>query len=227
MSNFALWHPSCTADEGGFRCVADVTAIEFLEVHEGTEALMTTFAGALGLGGGVQEWNVSPFLSPYYAYELWPEQRPFAQAEPDLGDWRNHFGLAWRVSMLLDEQPPFRYGGLGPFYADGIDSTWADEPTYTGADGEEHTIVVLADVGGTGDVSFLDGLVSPANVEVTLVPTQFLPLYRVTLRMGLAYPPDTIPGLEAILRAFSVNLYSTHHTLTAGYHVPWPTSIPW
>mgnify|MGYP001090094828 CR=1 FL=1 len=40
MSNFAPWHPFCVPDEKGFRCVVDVTATEFVEIGEGTNALM-------------------------------------------------------------------------------------------------------------------------------------------------------------------------------------------
>lgn len=76
MSPFALWHPTCIAAQGGFRCFADVTATEFQEIHEGTHALVVTFARALGMSGTVREWTVGRFPSPYYAYKLWPDQAP-------------------------------------------------------------------------------------------------------------------------------------------------------
>lgn len=225
MSNFALWHPTCTAVHGGFRCVADVTAMDFWEINEGTNSLMTAFARALGMDGTVHEWSLRPFLSPYYAYEMWPDQRPFAEAASNTTDWRNRFGPAWRASWLVAEQPPFRYGGLGPYYVDEIDRSWKDEPGFIDSEAERHEVVVLAD--GSGSVPFLDDLVSPEQIDLVDVPTGLLPLNRVTIRLGRVHPQIIESDIARILRAFAVNLYSTHHILTRDYHLPWPHLVRW
>lgn len=227
MSTFALWHPTCTEVQDGFRCVADVTAMDFQEINEGTDALIMAFASALGMSGIVREWSVALFLSPYYAYEIWPDQRPFAEVVSDNADWRNRFGPAWRVSWLVSERPSFRYGGLGPYYVNEIDGSWADEPELTGREAEEREVVVLADGSGMCGLSFLDGLVSPERIAVEEVTTGLLPLNRVTIRLGRVRPLLVESDVAAILRAFGVNLYSTHHLLTRIYHLPWPHLIPW
>ncbi|MCX4675635.1 hypothetical protein OG413_09995 [Streptomyces sp. NBC_01433] len=188
---------------------------------------MTAFARTLGMSGIVRDWSVGLFLSPYYAYEIWPDQRPFAEVASDTADWQNRFGPAWRVSWLVTERPPFQYGGLGPYYVDEIDRSWADEPGLTGAEAEEYEVVVLADGGSMSSMSFLDGLVSPEQIDVVDVPTGLLPLNRVTIRLGRVRPLLVESDLAAILRAFGVNLYSTHHLLTSNYHLPWPRLVPW
>ncbi|MEU1365376.1 hypothetical protein ABZ454_04495 [Streptomyces sp. NPDC005803] len=198
--------------------------MEFQEINEGTDALMTAFARALGMDGIIREWNVSLFLSPYYAYEIWPDQRPFAEVTSHTADWRNRFGRAWHASWLVTEQPPFQYGGLGPYFVDEIDRSWTDEPRSSGSE-DEYEVVILAD--GSGSASFLDGLVSPERISVVDVPTGLLPLNRVTIRLGRVRPQIVESDLAAILRAFGVNLYSTHHLLTRDYHLPWPHLVPW
>lgn len=226
MSDFELWHPTFTEHPDGFQCITDVTAADFAQLNTGTDESMSAFTDALGTTAGALQWNVTPYLSPYFAYTPWPAQDTDGGIDLD-PDWRNHFGLAWRVRIVVDQRPPFRYGGLGPYYADTYDTTWDDRSAYTGRPGEQHDIIVLADGGPTGNLSFLDELAPPEAVEHTAAPGAVLPLYRVRIPIGRAYPPDTIPGLAPVMHALGVHLYSTHHTTTASYHVPWPDLTPW
>jgi len=224
---FELWHPTCTATDDGFRCDVDVTAAEFRELNEGTPDLIDAFARGLGLPESSREWSIRPFLSPYYAHDLWPEQVPLSPAASSSGDWRDRFGVAWRVSMNLTEVPPFRYGGLGPYDVSAIDTTWQDRRVLIGSEDREHEVVVLIDGGEPGDWSFLDEYVNRDQVEVAEVPGAFLPLHRVTVRLGRVRPQEVMGNLAAILEVCSLKLLSTHHSLTESYHLPWPERVPW
>ena len=203
VADFQLWHPKCRRSDGAVVCAFDVTATLLNALGTGDEPIMRSFAGAIGLDGArVRAWRVDRFCTPYYANE------------PDSNDWRDRVEQAWRVEVTLAGGGPFfDYGGLGPFPADGRDSTYKDYGTYW--DGGVVRCVVIADDAPGGDFSFLRQAAGDARVEVLTYPTPGRTLRQARADLGMLDLPAGEERISAVVRAGKARSASVHWQDTA------------
>ncbi|MEV5259266.1 hypothetical protein AB0L02_14580 [Streptomyces anulatus] len=223
--DFLLWHPVCTDTRSGYTCTFDVTASDFEEINSGTDFLISAFVTRLGMDASrISSWRIERFLSPYYSFEVRPEQRIFGTNLPTTGDWVDRFGLAWRTSVTFAGGiAPFRYGCLGPSRVVGHDETWSYRSTVTGPGNQEETVVVLADCWGVEDWSFLDEFVSRDKVEVASIATPVEQFAQARVRLDSVRPIDVEGAVVELLQVFTGRLFSTHHKVTE--EIPfWPES---
>ncbi|MER6684593.1 hypothetical protein [Streptomyces olivaceoviridis] len=224
--DFLLWHPLCADSGSGYTCTFDVTAKDFEEINEGTDALVVAFVTSLGMDPiHIDGWRIERFLSPYYAFEERPEQRPFGVAVPSTGDWSDRFGLAWRVSVrFTDSSAPFRYGGLGPYPAIGHDETWPYRPSVDGSGDQEETVVVIADCWGVEDWSFLGEFISRDQVEMIDIAAQVENFVQARVRLISGRPIIIEDAVVELLTIFTIRLFSTHRKITEKMEF-WPQRV--
>ncbi|MFJ7258303.1 hypothetical protein ACIQWV_38720 [Streptomyces sp. NPDC098085] len=214
--DFLLWHPLCIASQSGYTCTFDVTAEEFEEISHGTDELITAFAERLDIdANGITDWKIERFLSPYYSFEVRPEQRPFGLVLPTTGDWADRFGLAWRTTLwFTSAMAPFRYRGLGPYPVIGHDNTWPYQSSINGSCAQEETVIVIADCWGVEDWSFLDEFSTRHQVDLICIPAQLDNFTQARIQLESVQPVAVEDSVVDFLKAFTVRLFSTHRKTT-------------
>lgn len=214
--DFLLWHPLCIESQNNYTCTFDVTAEDFEEINHGTDALITAFAEQLGIdGNSITGWQIERFLSPYYSFEVRPEQRPFGLSLPTTGDWADRFGLTWRTTLHFTcAAAPFQYLGLGPYPTIGHDDTWPYRSSIKGSGEQEETIVVIADCWNVEDWNFLDEFTSRHQFELSSIPARVGNFTQLRMRLESVQPVAVEGWIVELLKTFTIRLCSTHRKTT-------------
>ncbi|UWM51957.1 hypothetical protein N0X72_24700 [Streptomyces carpaticus] len=212
--DFLLWHPRCNDVKNGYICTFDVTAEDFEEINEGSDALVAALAAGLQMNGSrIDSWRMDRFLSPYYSFEVRPEQRIFGGTSPMAGDVLDRFGLAWRISVKFSGVvAPYRYGGIGPYRAIGHDETWPYRSSVS--EEREESIVVVADCWDVDDWLFLNDFVPRRQVELIDLSSPVSHLVQARVYLEQSRIVDIEESMVSLLRVFNGRLFSTHRRVT-------------
>lgn len=180
---FILWHPYVPADGDDPHCLLDVTPSDMYFLRDGTQELVDAFARTVGISEPVESWRFEEYCTPYYA------------DSPDAKDHQDRFRLAWRVRLRFATAPAPRYGGLGPYYFNGVDRTSEDD--IDALDWTEKRCVVIGDVPAELDPARLDEL-SRYPLELLDYGSASEALRQVRLDLGvLTFPEQEQQAREA------------------------------
>ncbi|MFJ8852714.1 hypothetical protein [Streptomyces sp. NPDC102437] len=204
----------CQPIDSGALCSFDVTSPDFLGINEGTIELVTGFMNSLGICiGEVERWTVSRFASPYFANDR------------ALNEWQSLFGLAWRFSVKMVNVRKYRpCGGVGPYPAHGVDSTWRSE--VSPIKNERERCIVIAAEGPDRDFSALAKYAADEGLEIITYRLPHADVREARVDLGEVLLPESIEVIEHILKQ-SKSRFMTTHWSDATERTAWQKSADW
>ncbi|PKT67929.1 hypothetical protein CW362_37795 [Streptomyces populi] len=213
-ANFSLWSPVCRQDGSDVSCRFDVTSPEFLGINQADSQLLQGFVQAMDVcTGTVEKWSVQRFVTPYYTYST------------DTENWQDAFRLAWRVTLSISGASRYRQcGKVGPYPADGLDSTWTDELSILPLEQEE--VVIIANEGPVRDISFLEERSAGRHLEEIEYDFPDSPVRQVRYHLGAMHLPTSIDAVRQILDQCRPRFMVSHSSVAAGRSA-WQVPAGW
>jgi hypothetical protein len=213
-ANFSLWNPVCRQDGSDISCRFDVTSPEFLGINQADPQLLQGFVQAMDVcTGTVGKWSVQRFATPYYA------------SSPEAESWQDAFRLAWRVTLSISDASRYRScGKVGPYPADGIDSTWTDELSVLPLEQEE--IVIIANEGPVRDISFLEEQSAGRYLEEVEYDFPDSPVRQMRYHLGGMHLPSSLDAVREILDQCRTR-FMVSHSWAAADRSAWQVPAEW
>lgn len=197
-AQFELWHPQYRALSDRLETVVDVVPADIWLIDQGDDELICHFAERLGLPSQpAPEWSISPFATPYYAYD------------PDSDELPSRISPAWRLTLRTSgsAQPPKR-PAVGPVPAWGDDSTWwAHKRPW---DWSGHEVVVIALDGPDPNTEFLGDVGPNLSTETVFFPQRKFTVSQLRISLGRLNLNTDLDVVDGVVEACRRKDFSTH-----------------